>query len=123
MNQNFFIDRIKSFGFALCGLRDIVATEHNAKLHAFFTVMAIGLSLWLKIDRLELLFIIVVICLVWVTEAVNTVFELVIDIVSPQYTETAKRAKDMAAAAVLIASMGALSVGKFNVRVRSSENA
>ena len=49
--------------------------------------------------------------MVWIAEAFNTVLEFVIDIVSPQYNEIAKRAKDIAAAAVLIATIGAVIAG------------
>jgi hypothetical protein len=48
---------------------------------------------------------------VWVAEAFNTVFEIVVDIASPQYSYAARRAKDIAAAAVLIASLGAVALG------------
>jgi diacylglycerol kinase len=103
--------RIKSFGFALAGMRDILRTEHNARIHALFTLLVVLLASWLHIGEVQFTLIIIVITLVWITEALNTVFELVIDIVSPAYTETARRAKDIAAAAVLIASLGAFLTG------------
>ena len=109
--EHYVPSRIKSFACAIVGLKDIIRTEHNARIHALFTVLAILLSIWLHIDQVQFTLIIIVITLVWITEALNTVFELVIDIVSPAYTETARRAKDIAAAAVLIASLGAFLTG------------
>jgi diacylglycerol kinase len=109
--KKFLEDRIDSFGHAIAGLKDILATEHNALVHAFFTLVVLALSWVFKIPAIKFLVIIIFICLVWITEALNTVLEIVIDIVSPQYCNSAKRAKDIAAAAVLFASMGALAAG------------
>jgi len=109
--KHFNVSRIKSFGFAIEGVKDILRTEHNARIHALFTLLAMSLAVWLHVGNVQFTLIIIVITLVWITEALNTVLELVIDIVSPAYTETARRAKDIAAAAVLIASLGALLTG------------
>ena len=100
-----------SLGHAVRGLRDILKTEHNARVHACFTITVLALSAWLEIDILHFVLIVLVIALVWITESLNTVLEIVFDIVSPQYTEFAKRAKDIAAAAVLVASFGAAVTG------------
>ncbi len=109
--KSFFRDRIESFANAFAGAKDILLTEHNAWVHAVITLLVMGLSWWLKIDIVKFIIILVFICLVWIAEAFNTVLELVIDIVSPQFCHEAKRAKDIAAAAVLFASLGALVVG------------
>jgi diacylglycerol kinase len=109
--EHFIASRIRSIRFAVAGLKDILRTEHNARIHVVFTLVALLMSVWLRISQVQLVLIVIVIMLVWITEALNTVLELVIDIVSPVYTETARRAKDIAAAAVLIASLGALLTG------------
>ena len=110
-HDNFFRARLRSIGYALAGLRDILKTEHNAWVHTFCTAVAVSLSAFLGIDTVRFVLIIIVISLVWITEAFNTVLELVIDIVSPEYSETARRAKDIAATAVLFAAAGALLAG------------
>ena len=110
-NESFVKARIKSIGYALAGLKDILKTEHNAWVHAFATVVVLLLSAWLRLDTIKLIIIIIFITLVWISEAFNTVLELVIDIVSPEYSETARRAKDIAATAVLIAALGAFAAG------------
>ena len=107
----FIKNRCESFKYAFEGLRDICKREHNAWVHICFTIIVLALSAWLQIDSVKFAFIIIVISLVWITEAFNTVLEIVIDIVSPQYTKAARRAKDIAAAAVLVASIGALICG------------
>ena len=108
---NFLRDRIKSFFNAFQGLRDILLTEHNAWVHAVVTVMVLALAWWLNVKPMEFVLILIFICLVWIAESFNTVLELVIDIVSTQYSHSARRAKDMAAAAVLFASVGAFIAG------------
>ena len=109
--RNFIQDRIESFKNAIVGLKDILLTEHNAWVHAVMTVFVLGLAWWLRIDHVHFILILIFICMVWVAEAFNTVLEIVIDIVSPQFNQAARRAKDIAAAAVLFASLGALIAG------------
>jgi len=111
MVLEFLKERGASFKHALNGLKDILVTEHNAVIHAVMTLIVLVMASWLQIGTIKFVFIIIVITLVWITEALNTVLEIVIDIVSPEFTEAAKRAKDIAAAAVLFASMGALATG------------
>jgi diacylglycerol kinase (ATP) len=108
---NFLGSRIKSIGHALRGLKDILSTEHNAWIHAVSTILSLSLALWLRIDFVEFVLIILVITLVWVAEAFNTVLEIVVNMVSPRYSKVAKRAKDIAAGAVLVAAIGAAMVG------------
>ncbi len=107
----FLSNRVKSFRYAIRGVRDILATEHNAWVHAVATFIVLGVSFWLKLDFEAIALIVMVIILVWISEALNTVLEIVIDIVSPEYSRPAQRAKDIAAAAVLFASIGAVVVG------------
>lgn len=107
----FIKNRINSFKYAYAGLIDVMTTEHNAWVHATFTLLVLVACAWLQISFVEFALIIIVISLVWLAEAFNTVLEIVIDIVSPEYTEAARRAKDIAAGAVLVASIGAFITG------------
>jgi diacylglycerol kinase (ATP) len=109
--KTFLKSRVDSLKYALTGLRDIVRTEHNARIHAFCTVVTLGLAAWLEIEGARLVLVVLAIALVWIAEAFNTVFELVVNIVSPEYCETARRAKDLAATAVLFAAMAAFITG------------
>ncbi len=101
----------KTLGHAFEGVRDILKTEHMAWFHSIMTVAVLLLCWWLQLETLEFCFIVLAIVSVWVAEAFNTVFEILTDFVSPDYSIPAKRAKDMAAAAVLISCLGALSLG------------
>jgi diacylglycerol kinase (ATP) len=48
---------------------------------------------------------------VWTAEALNTAFELLCDVASPEFHPLVEKAKDVAAGAVLIAAIGAAAVG------------
>ena len=50
-------------------------------------------------------------CVVWVAETINTAIELTVDVASPGYHPLAGKAKDVAAGAVLLASVFALVIG------------
>ncbi|MBI4394936.1 MAG: diacylglycerol kinase family protein [Candidatus Omnitrophica bacterium] len=104
--------RVKVFSHAFAGLKDMLLTEPNAWIHAFATVLVLELAWWLGIDSTSFALIIIAIVLVWVAEAFNTVLEIMANLVVGQrYSKIVKRAKDIAAAAVLIAAIGALGVG------------
>ena len=105
------VDRAGSFRHALRGLFDIIRTEHNAWVHAVFTVLILLLSWWLEVSFIQFALLVLAIVSVWVAEAFNTVVEILVDIVSPSFSESAKRAKDIGAAAVLIAAIGAIILG------------
>ena len=49
--------------------------------------------------------------IVWFYEAMNTAFEYVCDVVSPEFHTSVEKAKDIAAGAVLICSIGAVIMG------------
>ena len=107
------VSRLESIGYAALGFRDMLLTEPNAWIHAVLTVLALDLAWWLHINHAEFALIIISIVMVWVAEAFNTVLEIMADlVVTPQrYSRIVKRAKDIAAGAVLAASAGAFLVG------------
>lgn len=101
---------VRSFGYAFEGLGTIVRTQPNFWVHTVLAVAAIGLGVALRLSPAEFALVILTIALVLVTEAVNTTVEAVCDVVSPGYHPLVKRAKDVAAAAVLIAAVSAVAV-------------
>lgn len=102
--------RVRSFGFALKGLRTLVRTQHNAWVHVAATVGVVVAGAVLGLGRFEWLAVVVAIVLVWVAEAINTAFEFLCDVASPGFHPVVARAKDVAAAAVLICALGALAI-------------
>ena len=101
---------VRSFLYAFRGIWLLIRTQRNAKVHALAVLVVVVAGVWLDISRVEWLIVTVMCTLVLALEAVNTAIEAVVDLASPQYHELAKRAKDVAAGAVLIAAIGALIV-------------
>jgi diacylglycerol kinase (ATP) len=101
---------IWSFQYAIEGVVYAIRTQRNMRIHVGAAIGALVTALLLGIDRLGLVAIVFVIALVFVTELVNTAVEATVDIATQQYEPLAKIAKDVAAGAVLIASLTALVV-------------
>ncbi len=103
--------RLNSFRYAGQGLRALMRTEHNAWIHLVLTILALVLSIVLKISRGEALALVIVIALVWMAELFNTAMEKIMDFISKEHHPHIQVIKDMAAAAVLIAAVAAVVVG------------
>jgi diacylglycerol kinase len=69
------------------------------------------LGVWLQLDAVRWCVLVLVIAAVLVGETINTAIEALVDLVSPDYHEQAKIAKDVSAGAVLILSVAAVVVG------------
>jgi diacylglycerol kinase len=101
---------IRSFFYAFEGLWALVRTQRNAKVHLLAVLVVVIAGVWLKLGQSEWLAVTIISALVLALEAVNTAVEAVVDLASPEYHLLAKRAKDVAAGAVLIAALAALVV-------------
>ncbi|WP_104990393.1 diacylglycerol kinase [Deinococcus sp. NW-56] len=98
----------RSAGFAWAGLRHVYRTQANFRIEVWAGVLALGLALVLGVPLSPILLA----CgLVLSVELLNTALEAVVDLASPEWHPLAKVAKDAAAGAVLVASLGALGVG------------
>lgn len=104
-------NRIKSFGFAFKGISTLIKTQENAIIHVIAMCIVIIAGIFLGLSALEWLSIILTCSMVLAAEAFNTAIEFVVDLVSPDYHPLAGKAKDVAAAAVLITAIGAIVVG------------
>ena len=102
---------ISSFRYAFAGMRYLLWTQRNAKIHSAIGLAAIGLGVLLGIDRYEWLALLVTITLVIAAEGVNTALEAVVDLTSPEYHPLAKIAKDVGAGTVLITAIASVIVG------------
>lgn len=102
---------IDGFNTAIEGIFDTIRTEKHMKFHAFITVIVIVLALMYDIKKNYVIALTICIALVWITELINTAIECCIDIFCKDYNELAKKAKDSAAGAVLIASICSVIIG------------
>lgn len=104
-------DRARSFRHAFSGIGYMLRSQHNAWVHLAITVAVCLAGWWFGINAADWRWLIVAIVLVWVAETMNTAFEYVCDVVSPEFHVSVARAKDIAAGAVLICAGGAVLIG------------
>ncbi len=109
--KRFFLKRVNSFYFAIRGIFLFFEEGVHAKIHGITTVVVIFLGFYFKISRNEWFFVLIVCALVLCTEAINTAIEKLTDMVSPNYNKQAEFVKDVAAGAVLIAALFAITIG------------
>lgn len=106
-----FAARVKSFGHAFAGLALMLRTQHNAWIHAAATGAVIAAGMALRISAADWRWLVVAIAPVWIAEALNTAFEHLCDVVSPDFHASVKASKDIAAGAVLICALSAAVIG------------
>lgn len=103
--------RIHSFRAALAGLAHVIRYEANFQIELFFAGLALLLGALLRISLGEWMILIFIMSFILVLELINTAFEHLADVQKPRLDPVVKLAKDVSAAAVLVASLGALIVG------------
>jgi diacylglycerol kinase (ATP) len=106
-----FRKRASSFYYAGRGLADMVRTQPNMRIHLAVAVVAVAAGFFFRISAAEWLAVLLCIALVLAGEAFNTALEYLTDLVSPSYHPLAGKAKDVAAAGVLILALGSVAVG------------
>ena len=110
-SQLSFTGRVRSIRCACAGVRVMIESQHNAWVHAVVTVLVVAAGLHFGLTRAEWCWIILATISVWTAEALNTAFEFLTDVASPEFHPLAAKAKDVAAGAVLITAAGAVLVG------------
>jgi diacylglycerol kinase len=103
--------RIASFGYAFEGLWAMLRTQPNAWIHGVATLVVVAAGWHFGVTRTEWALLTVAIALVWVAEALNTGIEFLADAAVPDPHSLIKHAKDVAAGAVLLASIAAAVIG------------
>ena len=101
----------RSLGVALAGAAHVLRTERNARIEAAIALIVLGLGFWLRITPQEWTVIFVLIALVLGLEMVNTAIEAAVDLACPEQHPLAKKAKDSAAGAVVVAAIASVAVG------------
>ncbi len=106
-----FTARLRSFRFAVAGVRTLFATQPNFRIHAGAAVATIASGVLLHVSLEEWRWLIAAIVGVWISEAFNTALEFLADAVSADHHPLIGKAKDCAAAAVLFTAIGAATIG------------
>lgn len=99
---------IKSFGYALRGLGRQIACERNFRIHCVAVLTVLLFSLFYDFTAVEYGLLTLQMVLVLSAESLNSAIEQTDDAVTLERNEQIRRAKDSAAAAVLIAAVGAV---------------
>ena len=101
---------LRSFGPAFAGLAHLVRTQNNVRVHLLAVIAVIAAGFGFQISSSEWFAIILCIAMVLSAEALNTGLELLADAVHPQQHPLVGKAKDCAAAAVLICALASVVV-------------
>lgn len=103
--------RLKSFSYALNGLKILFKVEHNSWIHLVATGIVIIVSVAVSLNIYEWAVIIFCVGLVFTAELFNTAIENIADFLTTEKNNKIKTIKDLSAAAVLISALTALTIG------------
>ncbi len=101
----------RSVSHAWAGLVHTFLTQRNARLHVIAALAAVALAAWLQVDSIRWAILLLTIGAVCAGETINTTVEALVDLLSPEWHERAKVAKDVSAGAVLLLGITAIAVG------------
>lgn len=104
---------LQSVNCAIEGILWTARTQRHMRWHFLAALAVLLFAHCLGLSALEFILLAFAVTLVLFAELVNTALEVVVDLVSPGYHPLAKQAKDVAAGAVLVASIGAVVMGFF----------
>jgi diacylglycerol kinase (ATP) len=102
---------LDSFNYAFEGIIHVLRTQRNLRIHFLVAVGVLVAALYLDVSKIELIALLLAIAFVLITEMVNSAIEGAIDISTTSFDPNAKLAKDIAAGAVLIATVNAVAIG------------
>lgn len=102
---------LRSFGYAFEGVAYIFRTQRNARIEIAVAIAAVALATWLGISSVEWAVLVLTIAVVLALEWINTALELTVSLASPEQNPSAKAAKDVAAACVLLAAAASVVIG------------
>jgi diacylglycerol kinase len=113
------IDKIKKRGIkrffnsiknSINGLKYAYIHEQSLTLHAFLTILVLVSGFYFHISKMQWAILVIVMTIIIVTELINTAIEATVDLVTNEYHNLAKIAKDCASAAAFVSSLLALSL-------------
>ena len=96
---------------AINGIVKTVKSQPNFRIHLFFTLAVVFLGIFFNITKTEWIIILFTVMWVIISEMINTSIESMVDLITSQYHQEAKLAKDIAAGTVLVGAIGSIIVG------------
>jgi diacylglycerol kinase (ATP) len=102
---------LESFNYAFEGVIHVLRTQRNMRIHFLIAAVVLAAGVVVGVRRFELIALLLAIAFVLIAEMINTALEHAIDVATTSFDPMAKLAKDIAAGAVLIASVNAIAIG------------
>ncbi|MBU0660916.1 diacylglycerol kinase [Patescibacteria group bacterium] len=102
---------LKSFLYAWEGIVYVFQHEYNFRLQLICAYIVIAGGIFVGMNRWEMIVVVAMSLAVLTLEILNTVFEKMLDVLRPRLVYQVKIVKDMLAAMVLMASIGAVVIG------------
>jgi diacylglycerol kinase len=109
--MSYLAARLRSVAYAAAGVGHLLRTQPNARLHLLATAAVVAAGARLRLPPADWCWLFAAIGAVWMAEAFNTAVELLADAAVPHHHPLVGRAKDVAAAAVLVTAVTAAAIG------------
>lgn len=103
--------KLIGFSFAFNGIKEIIKTERNFRIHLTTTTVIVLLGLFFNIEALEWIAICFVVSLVLILEMINSAIERIMDFLSPDRHPIVGQIKDITAGSVLVAAITSVVIG------------
>ncbi|HDM43504.1 MAG TPA: phosphatase PAP2 family protein [Firmicutes bacterium] len=101
----------ESFNNAIEGLVYAIRTQRNMKIHIVATLIVLVASAMFSISKSELIILLFIIGVVFITEMFNTAIELSLNLVVDTLHPIARIVKDVSAGAVLVSAIASIVIG------------
>ncbi|HEX6700856.1 MAG TPA: diacylglycerol kinase [Gaiellaceae bacterium] len=102
---------LESFNYAFEGIIHVLRTQRNMRIHFVVAAVVLVVAFAAGVTNYELIALLLSIAFVLIAEMINSALESAIDVATTEFDPHAKLGKDIAAGAVLIATVNAIAVG------------
>lgn len=109
--ENFFINRIKSVGYAFKGAFLLIKTEASIKIQVCIALVVTVAGFYYDISNMEWIMQIFAIGMIMGIEGLNTAIEKTADFIQPEFDDKIGFIKDISAGAVMLVSIAASIIG------------
>lgn len=100
---------------AFSGIWYAIKSQRNLKIQLLIAAVVIICAIYFKVSIIEWMFLSFAIMLVFISELINTAIEESVNLCTDKFHPIAKIAKDVAAGAVVLASLNAVIIAIFIV--------
>lgn len=109
--ESFFVNRVKSIGFAFNGALHLLKTEKSIQLQVIIGIVMTILGFYFELSNIEWTIQCLTIGSILTIEGINTAIEEIADFIHPEHHSKIGQIKDISAGAVFIMAIIAIIVG------------